>query len=296
MKRSLPASRLTVWGTSTLVSVALLAGCGNDGGKAASGAEEPASKGSTQQSPARVVQATNAKTTQAKTARITLATTVSAGSDNETITGSGVLDLRNGTSRMRMGQGSRQLEQRVVDRVLYEKPPATGGQLPKGKSWMKVDLRRLDTSRSGGGAAMSDPADSFAFTKSLSEKEVRKLGEETVNGVSTTHYRVGLDLSKLAKGDSAQERRLRERLGDSVPVDLWIDKDGRTRRQQIQMTVKNSARTSGSSAFPRQAHAKVVMNFSDFGTAVHVTAPPAGQTVDVTAKVSQQTGTGTKAN
>ncbi|MER8009498.1 hypothetical protein [Streptomyces sp. NPDC094149] len=234
------------------------------------------------------MQATNAKTTQAKTARITLSTTVAAGSDDETITGSGVLDLRDGTSRMRMGEGSKQLEQRVVDHVLYEKPPAASGQLPKGKSWMKVDLRRLDTSRSGGGAAMSDPADSFAYTKSLSEKDVRKVGEGTVNGVSTTHYRAALDLSELAKGDSARERELRDRLGDSVPVDLWIDEDGRTRRQQIQMTVKNSARSTGSSAFPRQTHAKVVMNFSDFGTAVDVTAPPAGQTVDVTAKVSQQ--------
>lgn len=289
MKRSLAMSRLTVWGTSGLVSVALLAGCGNDDGKGASGAEGPASEARTQQSPAQVVQATNAKTTQAKTARITLSTTVAAGSDNETITGSGVLDLRDGTSRMRMGQGSKQLEQRVVDHVLYEKPPAASGQLPKGKSWMKVDLRRLDTSRGGGGAAMSDPADSFAYTKSLSEKDVRKVGEETVNGVSTTHYRAALDLSELAKGDSARERELRDRLGDSVPVDLWIDEDGRTRRQQIQMTVKNSARSTGSSAFPRQTHAKVVMNFTDFGTAVAVTAPPAGQTVDVTAKVSQQT-------
>ncbi|TQJ85675.1 hypothetical protein FBY22_4468 [Streptomyces sp. SLBN-31] len=288
MKRSLPVSRLTVWGTSGLVSVALLAGCGNDDGKGASGTHGPASEAGTQQSPAQVVQATNAKTTQAKTARITLSTTVAAGSDDETITGSGVLDLRDGTSRMRMGQGSKQLEQRVVDHVLYEKPPAASGQLPKGKSWMKVDLRRLDTSRSGGGAAMSDPADSFAYTKSLSEKDVRKVGEETVNGVSTTHYRAALDLSELAKGDSARERELRDRLGDSVPVDLWIDENGRTRRQQLQMTVKNSARSTGSSAFPRQTHAKVVMNFSDFGTAVDVAAPPAGQTVDVTAKVSQQ--------
>jgi hypothetical protein len=288
MKRSLPVSRLTVWGTAGLVSVALLAGCGNDDGKGASGTHGPASEAGTQQSPAQVVQATNAKTTQAKTARITLSTTVAAGSDDETITGSGVLDLSDGTSRMRMGQGSKQLEQRVVDHVLYEKPPAASGQLPKGKSWMKVDLRRLDTSRSGGGAAMSDPADSFAYTKSLSEKDVRKVGEETVNGVSTTHYRAALDLSELAKGDSARERELRDRLGDSVPVDLWIDENGRTRRQQLQMTVKNSARSTGSSAFPRQTHAKVVMNFSDFGTAVDVAAPPAGQTVDVTAKVSQQ--------
>ncbi len=295
MKRSLCTSRPAAWGTCGLLSVALLAGCGNDtGGKGASGADGTVSEGRTQRSSAKVVQATHAKTSQAKTARIKLSTTVSAGSDEQTITGSGVLDLRDGTSRLRMGQGSRQLEQRIVDHVLYEKAPAAGGRLPQGKSWMKVDLRRLDTSQ-GSGATMSDPADSFAYTKSLSGKDVRKVGEETVNGVSTTHYRVLLDLSKLAKGDSAQERKLRARLGDSVPVDLWIDKGGRTRRQQILMTVKNSAQT-GSSAIPHQARAKVVMDLSDFGTAVDVTAPPAGQTVDVTAKVSQRTGTDPSAN
>ncbi|WP_406155055.1 hypothetical protein [Streptomyces canus] len=123
---------------------------------------------------------------------------------------------------------------------------------------------------------MSDPANSFAYTKSLSEKDVRKVGEETVHGVSTMHYRVDVDLSKLAEGDSAQERELRAQLGDDVPVDLWIDEDGLTRRQQIRMTVKDTAQTGGTGA--RQAQAKVVMDFSGFGTDVEVAAPPATAT------------------
>ncbi|MDI5903732.1 MULTISPECIES: hypothetical protein [Streptomyces] len=79
------------------MSVALLTGCGDDG---ADSADRSASPQQPQSSPARVVQATNKKTTQAKTARIKLATTVAAGGDSETITGSGVLDLQDGTSRM----------------------------------------------------------------------------------------------------------------------------------------------------------------------------------------------------
>jgi hypothetical protein len=296
MKPSLRTSRLAALGAGGVVSVALLTGCGDDGAGGAGSADRSASPGQPQSSPAQVVQATNKKTTQAKTARIKLATTVAAGANSETITGSGVLDLQDGTSRMRLGQGGQQLEQRIVNQVLYQKPPAASGQLPEGKSWMKVDLQRLNRSQGTGGPAMSDPANSFAYTKSLSEKDVRKVGEETVNGVSTTHYRVDLDLAKLAEGDSAQERELRAQLGDDVPVDLWIDEDGLTRRQQIRMTVKDTAQTAGAGTSARQAQAKVVMDFSGFGTEVDVAAPPSADTVDVTDKVSRQSGTSSQTN
>ncbi|MET7732123.1 hypothetical protein ABZT02_12240 [Streptomyces sp. NPDC005402] len=294
MKPSLRTSRFAALGAGGVVSVALLTGCGDDGTGGTGNADASASPGQQQRSPAQVVQATNKKTTQARTARIKLATTVAAGGDSETITGSGVLDLQDGTSRMRMGQGGRQLEQRIVNQVLYQKPPEASGQLPAGKTWMKIDLQRLNASQGTGGPAMSDPASSFAYTKSLSEKDVRKVGDESVNGVSTTHYRVDLDLSKLAGGDSAQERKLRAQLGDSVPVDLWIDEDGLTRRQQIRMTVKDTAQSGGAGASARQAQAKVVMDFSGFGTDVDVAAPPRSDTVDVTDKVSRQSGTSSR--
>ncbi|WP_307072368.1 hypothetical protein [Streptomyces canus] len=296
MKPSLRTSRSAALGVGGIVSVALLTGCGDDGSSGADSADRSASQGQPQSSPAQVVQATNKKTTQAKTARIKLATTVEAGGNSETITGSGVLDLQDGTSRMRLGQGGQQLEQRIVNQVLYQKPPAASGQLPEGRSWMKVDLQRLNRSQGTGGPAMSDPANSFAYTKSLSEKDVRKVGEDTVNGVSTTHYRVDLDLSKLAEGDSAQERKLRAQLGDNVPVDLWIDEDGLTRRQQIRMTVKDAAQTGGAGTSARQAQAKVVMDFSGFGTEVDVAAPPSADTVDMTDKVSRQSGTSSQTN
>jgi hypothetical protein len=295
MKPPLRTSRSAAPGAGGVVSVALLTGCGDDAASGAGSEDRSASQGQPQSSPAQVVQATNKKTTQARTARIKLATTVAAGGNSETITGSGVLDLQDGTSRMRMGQGGRQLEQRIVNQVLYQKPPAASGQLPEGKSWMKVDLQRLNRSQ-GTGPSMSDPANSFAYTKSLSEKDVRKVGDEPVNGVSTTHYRVDLDLSKPAEGDSAQERKLRAQSGDDVPVDLWIDEDGLTRRQQIRMTVKDTAQTGGAGTSAQQAQAKVVMDFSGFGTEVDVAAPPSADTADVTDKVSRQSGTSSQTN
>lgn len=134
MKPSLRTSRLAALGTGGVVSVALLTGCGDDAASGAGSADRSASAQQPQSSPAEVVQATNKKTTQAKTARIKLATTVAAGSDSETITGSGVLDLQDGTSRMRLGQGGQQLEQRIVNQVLYQKPLRQAANCPRARA------------------------------------------------------------------------------------------------------------------------------------------------------------------
>lgn len=315
MQRLSRTSRVTGIGAAGVAAALLLAGCngddtdgsGNGGGGSTASAEaggEPSASGSASpsgsagdQDAVDVVEATNKKTTDAGSARVRLATTATTGGKSATVTGTGVIDLRSGTSRLLLGESGRQFEQRVVDHVLYEKPPAGTVQFPAGKSWLKIDLAKLSASQGAGadGSGVSDPAGSFAYTKSLSEKDVRVVGKEDVNGVSTTHYRVALDLGKLAKGDAAQEKKLRAQLGDNVPVDLWIDEQGRTRREQIELTVSGAdaasgaTATAGASASAQQAKAKVVMNFSDFGTDVKVAAPAAKDSVDFTDKLADQT-------
>ncbi|MFK0171485.1 hypothetical protein ACIQU5_22060 [Streptomyces sp. NPDC090306] len=304
-------SRLTGIGAAGAAAALLLAGCngddsaGNGGGgstasaaasgeQSASGAASPSGSAGGQDA-VDVVQATNKKTTDAGSAHVQLATEATTAGKSVTVTGTGVIDLRNGTSRLLIGESGRQVEQRVVDQVLYEKPPAGTVQMPSGKTWLKIDLAKLGAAQGAGadGSGVSDPAGSFAYTKSLSEKDVTVVGKENVNGAPTTHYRVALDLGKLAKGDAAQEKKLRAQLGDNVPVDLWIDAQGRTRREQIELTVSGadapSAATTGASASAQQAKAKVVMNFSDFGTDVKVTAPAAKDAVDFTDKLAGKT-------
>jgi hypothetical protein len=70
---------------------------------------------------------------------------------------------------------------------------------------------------------------------------------------------------------------------------LWLDDDGRIRRQQIDMTVKAPASgESGASGSPRQIKISTVMEFTDFGTDVEAEAPPAGQVADVTDQAARQ--------
>ncbi|NEB74646.1 hypothetical protein G3I40_05280 [Streptomyces sp. SID14478] len=279
------ASRKTVYGVAGLLAAAALAGCGSGEDKGADKSQESTTS-SAQRSPTQVVQATNEKTTQAGSARVKMTSTVAAEGKSETVTGAGVMDFAQGTSQLTLGQAGKRLEQRVVDKTLYQKPPKGEGKLPGGKTWIQIDLKKLAASGAAGSDQASDPADSFAYSKSLSRKDIKKIGKENVAGADTTHYRVTLDIDKLAQGDAQKAKKLRQQLGESVPVDLWIDDKGLTRRQQMEMTVK--APKSGSSPAQSQGKLKTVMEFSDFGTDVNVSKPAASDTADMTDKLIQQ--------
>ena len=280
-------TKASAYGLAGLLAAGALAGCGSDDNSDSGAAAKPSDAAG--KSPTQVVQATNKNTTEAGSARVKITTSVSAKGQSQTVSGSGVMDFADGESKLAMEQSGQRLEQRVVDGVIYQKPPKGQGGLPGGKSWMKIDVEKLRTSGAAGNSQVSDPSDSFAYSKALSGKDVKKVGTESLGGVRTTHYKVGLDIDKLAKGDAAQAKKLREQLGETVPVDLWIDGKGLTRRQQIEMTAQptGGAKDSGSA---NQGKVEVVMDFSDFGTDVDVDAPAAGDTVDVTDKVVKQAG------
>lgn len=273
-------SKAAACGVAGLMTALALTACSSKDDSDAGSKTDGSQSDSGRQTPSQVVQATNKKTTQAGSARVSITTTLGSDGKSQAVTGRGVMDLADGTSELTMGDASQQLEQRVVDQVLYQKPPKGQGGLPGGKSWMKIDLKRLRASGASGSSQVSDPSDSFAYSKSLSEKDVKKVGDAKVHGVSTTHYQVMLDIDKLAKGDAKQAKKMREQLGDDVPVDLWIDDKGLTRRQQIALSAKSSKGGDG--------QVKTVMDFSDFGTDVDVDAPASDQTVDMTGKVLKQ--------
>ncbi|MGW6318624.1 hypothetical protein [Streptomyces sp. NPDC055099] len=288
------ASRLALLGLAGLLGAGALTGCGSgdDGDQGSRSAGEERAK-----SPAQVVQVTNDKTSKAGSAQVKVVATASSGGRSETVQGSGVMDFGDGKSHIELGQEGQRIEQRIVDKVLYQKPPKGSGGLPGGKAWMKIDLKRLQAaggSGGAGGAKINDPADSFAYTKSLSEKDVKKVGQAQVGGVKTTHYRVAVDVEKLAKGSPEQQKMLRQQLGDTLPMDLWIDGKGLTRRQQMEFSMTGeggggtSKASSGEKASGDKVKAKIVMDFSDFGTDVTVKAPEAADTVDMTNKVIKQ--------
>ncbi len=275
------AARVTTATSAGLLSAVLVAGCGSDGDSAS---DDGASGRSSGPPPAKVVEAANQKTVQKKTAHLSLKTVVAQGGQTVNVDGHGVIDLRDGTSSLEVGEGGQRLEQRVVDEVLYQKPPKeAAAQLPAGKTWMRIDVGKLGAA---GGGQLGDPADTLAFTKGVSGDGVKKLGREKVGGAATTHYRVTLDVEKLAKGDAQQEKELREQLGEDVPVDMWTDDDGVMRRMATQLTIDPPKEADAGG----KAKVKTTIELSGFGTEVDVEAPPAAKTEDVTKKVAQGGG------
>ncbi|MFI9150342.1 hypothetical protein [Streptomyces sp. NPDC053367] len=263
------------------MAAATLAGCGGEDDPEAQNGKASGSPGAREQGTADVRTAYD-KTAEAETARMTMHVKAADGGRAVTLEGRGALDFEDGDSVMTVSAEGRRIEQRVIDQVLYQKAP---GLAPGGKPWIKIDLQKVGAQQNMGSGSIGDPAQSAAYARAITDKDVTELGKEKIDGVETTHYRVAVDLARLPNGAA-----LREQLGRTLPMHLWLDDEGRIRRQQIDMTVPAQGagdRPSGTSA-AGQAKVSTVMEYSDFGTDVDTEAPPARQTADMTGKVLQE--------
>lgn len=275
-------------GTATVAGVlagTVLVGCGNDGdsaeGKGPSAGRETSSA---REQGTEAVRSAYDKTAEQDTARVTLRVQTSADGTSVTANGRGTVDLEDGDSVMILSAQGERIEQRVVDQVLYQKLPRS--EAPGGKPWIKIDVQKVAERQGVGDQSVNDPAQAAAFTKAIDDKDVTREGTAKVGGVNTTHYRVAVDVAELPNGAA-----LRRQLGPTLPMGVWLDDDGRIRRQQIDMTLKAPAEdgaTDRASSSPQSAKVRTVMEFSDFGTDVKAEAPPSRQVTDLTQKALER--------
>ncbi|WP_307674897.1 hypothetical protein [Streptomyces sp. V4I2] len=265
-----------------------LAGCSDGDDKKEGQPKDGRDKASESQT----VRAAYRRTAEADTARMTLTTQAAAAGESVTARGDGVMDLEEGDSRMTLTAQGQKIEQRALDGVVYQKAPAEQRsqlRLPPDKTWMKIDLARLDSSGSGGAdGQVSDPAESFGYARGVTDRDVTRVGTDTIDGARTTHYRVKADVEALAEGDPARAKALREQLGtSSLPLDMWLDDQGRLRQQTVRLSLRPDSGDAPKQS--RTVTSTTTLKFSDFGTEADVEAPAAEDTVDVTGKVAQAT-------
>lgn len=270
---------------AVLVLAAGLTGCGSEDGSG-TGGDAKARPSATP--PARAVRDAYRKTVTGGTAKMDVTSKVVADGQALSAHGSGVADLKDGSSRVTLTSQGTTVEQRVVDGVVYQKPSGKQrGTVPDGKTWMKIDPARLAKNGSAGRSQVSDPAEPVRYLKGVGSEDVTRLGTQTLDGTRTTHYRVSVPVSALSSGNAGQERELRRQLGkSSLPLDLWLDEQGRLRQESVRLTLhplKQTTPGKGSAAVT----STTVLRFSDYGTAVQVSAPPARDTADVTGRMTR---------
>jgi hypothetical protein len=172
--------------------------------------------------------------------------------------------------------------------VLYLRFPLLGKQLPAGKEWIRAtdeQLSQLTGQDLGqlGGFASSDPRDVLEALESVSGSLVT-VGTEDVRGTSTTHVRAMLDPEKLigagaasgASGDVLDSFRaaLREAGLAELPVDVWVDAEGRVRKLTMALDAAQGGMASG---------LVLTLELYDYGTEVDVAPPDPATVVDATA-------------
>jgi hypothetical protein len=167
--------------------------------------------------------------------------------------------------------------QESSDPVVYANIPALTAFIPGGKSWVRLDLvqaaQKLGVDLNGlGTAAAQNPTSILDLLHSLGS--VDTVGPETVDHVSTTHYRATIDLSKAAAnlgsdGQALVSRLLAHGAPSSIPVDVWVGADGLVHKLTFNQTDGNDS-------------VGLTLDISDYGTPVTVTAPAASDTLDAT--------------
>lgn len=259
--------------TAVLVPVALavtVSGCSSSTSTASPAAGRTAAA-ATASAPAaggtNLLQSAYARTSAARSARV--AVTIRSGGGgmsalNSDITG--VVDFANHSAQLTTTlPGVGNTEVRVIRGTSYiHLPTSLTKKLPSLKPW----LRGTSSSSAGG-----DPTQVLGFLRAAGA--MSKVGTDTVRGISATHYRGTVDVSKLAaaSGSAGSAAAVKKLYGNTpVPVEIWVDASGRAVRVRSTIPAPKIGATGGT-----KGTISTSSDYYDFGTPVRVVAPPASQ-------------------
>jgi uncharacterized protein YdeI (BOF family) len=215
------------------------------------------------------------KSSQATSEHMSMKGSVTVAGQLVTITGDGDFDnaKRNGSMHLTFNASglTGDLDEVIDGTTIYMRSPLFADALPKGKTWLKLDLQKAVASQGIDFSALGsqDPTQTLAQLKAIAN--VTEVGTEQIDGVDTTHYRGRIDLAKVPQGAKIKA------LTDAAygPYNVWVGKDdGYVRRVKFSFSTK--LKDAG-----RQSIA-LTSDFSDFGKEVSVTVPADADTFDAT--------------
>ena len=177
---------------------------------------------------------------------------------------------------------------------LYVDPPAIEGlDLPGGAQWITADLGKaleaMGLDAAGFGELMRiSPEQQVAALEAAGS--VKTVGEETIDGVKTTHLRGTVKLADYVNALPADRRERAQKaieelnklpggsgqaLDKPMPVDMWVDEDKLVRR------IVSKTELPAQNGVPAGTY-EMTMDFKDFGTRLDIPKPAAGDVWDAT--------------
>jgi hypothetical protein len=237
------------------------------------------------------------KTTDEGSFRIAFDMAMAIGDTNASFTGEGAFDYRRQRGRIVYDmsglskvdpelKGLGRMEMIFDGLVFYMQMDSLRTQVPGGRSWLKIDLRKAGAGADLGSLSPlgQSPAQQLDYLRAASKKFERK-GKEEIRGVETTRYLVVVDVRKAAQlgAESAPpefrdqiRRKVAEAVGrtdlEELPMEVWIDDEGLPRRIETMF---------GSTILGDGGTMNMSMDLFDFGVKVDVTPPPRARVLDL---------------
>jgi hypothetical protein len=147
--------------------------------------------------------------------------------------------------------------------IIYMRSDLFASKLPGGKSWIKVDVKKLaDKAGLGSLTGLQESSPARPLQALRAAGKTTKVGKATIAGVPTTKYHTIVDLEKEKLADQMGAKHL--------PIDVWIDRKGLVRKMSF----------AQSPADPTKA-GKFTYVLRGFGPAVTVKPPPSDEAIDI---------------
>lgn len=275
--------------TAVVAALTGVAACGSsDSGK--DGGDKAAGKTATHVSPIAALRSAEKSTDKADSAKVRSTTSIG---DLMSMTANGALTWGDGlkgnlTITYTGGQmaelmkkaGTQSMEARYLPDAYYAHMSDTyAQQAGGGKHWIKYSYEDLAKLGGASGSYMKDQIQNATPNQSvkmlLASGDVKKVGEETVSGVHTTHYSGTLNVADLAGRSSnlsaeqlsALKKQLSQAGVTTDTVDIWINDQDLLVKKTEKADTANGAMTNTS-------------YYTDYGVKVTAEAPPAGDTKD----------------
>lgn len=155
-----------------------------------------------------------------------------------------------------------------------------------GKHWFRYSYDDLAKVMGPAGDSLKDGlknADPVATVRAaIASGKVTEVGKESLNGAQVTHYAADLTLAQMSgQGTSltqdqidAVRQQLKSQGITSAHYDVWVDGQGLLVKQETKSQSANGP-------------IDVTVSYSDYGTQVTATPPPAGDTMDAAQLLAQ---------